>query len=227
MSQDNTDLAERFDCSLVEVLYDTVSVSPCVHLAGSLRSIYHASRDRSELGFYLCSVAKSRLCSIYLCVRILPVLSFEGITPDWSYKGTLCEFNVRLWWTNSPRLDRWPQNQLFSSHCTTQAQSGIAVITTPASPHWAIPHSVEYIANVITLSYTFLWPRLNVECHLRARCHSKRFRLVYKGTCLLYHALGPLAPVLAEPSWFPGSFLNVKLNCMTWPKLTPLRILQS
>lgn len=40
-------------------------------------------------------------------------------------------------------------------------------------------------------------------CHLRAHCHSKRFRLVYKGTCLLYHALGPLAPVLAEPSWFP------------------------
>lgn len=26
-------------------------------------------------------------------------------------------------------------------------------------------------------------------CHLRARCLSKRFRLVYKGTCLLYHAL--------------------------------------
>lgn len=39
-------------------------------------------------------------------------------------------------------------------------------------------------------------------CHLRARCHSKRFRLVYKGTCLLYHALGPLAPELPEPSWF-------------------------
>lgn len=52
-------------------------------------------------------------------------------------------------------------------------------------------------------------------CHLRAHRHSKRFRMVYKGTCLLYLALGPLAPPLAEPSWFPGSFLNVKLNCLT------------
>lgn len=148
------------------MLYDTVSVSPSVHLArDTLRSIYHASWDRSELGFYLCSVAKSRLwCSIYLCVRILQVLSFEGTPPDCSYKGTSWRFNVRLRWTNSPGLDRWPRNQLFSPRCTTPAQSGMAVITIPASLHWAILHSVEHIANVITLCYTLLWARLNVEC---------------------------------------------------------------
>lgn len=32
-------------------------------------------------------------------------------------------------------------------------------------------------------------------------------------------AISPSA--LAEPCWFPGSFLNVKPNCLTWPKLTP------
>lgn len=148
-------------------LWHRISFPPRVHLAGdTLGSIYHVSWDRSELVFYLCSVAKSRLWrGIYLCVRILQVLSFEGIAPDCGYNGTFfLRFNVRLWWTNSPRLDRWPQKQLFSPHCTTQAQSGMAVITIPASPRWAILHSVEHIANVITLCYTLLWAWLNVEC---------------------------------------------------------------
>lgn len=51
-----------------------------------------------------------------------------------------------------------------SPHCATEAHSGMAVITIAASPHWAIPHSVEHCANVITLGYTLLWARFNVEC---------------------------------------------------------------
>lgn len=138
-------------------------------------------------------------------------------------------FNVRLWWTNLPRLGRWPRNQMFYPHRTAQAQSGMAVITIPASPHWALLHSVEHIANVITLCYTLLWSPglMSSVCVIwEPTVTVKRLWLVYKGTCLLYHALEPLAPALAEPSWFPGSFLNVKLNCMTWPKLTLLRILR-
>lgn len=62
-------------------------------------------QEIAQFGFYLCSVAKSRLwcivcvCArvcvyIYLCVRILQVLSFEGVTPGCAHKRTV--FNVRL-----------------------------------------------------------------------------------------------------------------------------------
>lgn len=131
----------------------------------TLRSIYHASWDKTQpVFFYLCSVARSRLCCSIYVWEFCKCCHSRRITTDCSYKATALRCNVRLWWTNSPRLDRWPRNQLFSPHCTTQAHSGMAVITIPASPRWAILHSVEHIANVITLHYTLLWARFNVEC---------------------------------------------------------------
>lgn len=148
-----------------------------------LRSIYHASRDSSEFGFYLCSVAKSRLwCIVCVCVHAcvyiyIYVWGFcKCCHSRVSHQAALTKglFLMCVCDTNSPRLDRWPRNQLFSPHCTTRAQSGMAVITIPASPHWAIPLSVEHIANVITLCCAVLWADLmSSACHLRARCHSK------------------------------------------------------
>lgn len=122
-------------------------------------SIYRASADRPEPGVFFFFF----ISALYFqadCVReILRALSHHATVP---LRGN----RFRTERDEQIHTDRIGDlgTSCFPHHPMTRARGGMAVITTPATPHWAILRRVEHIANVITRCDTLLWAGFNVEC---------------------------------------------------------------